>query len=134
MANATKTIRHSEFFPGVEPQEIYSALLSGPKHSKMTGGKATGSTKAGGKFTAWDGYIAGKNVELDEGTRILQEWSTTQWPEGDPPSLLEWKFETKKGGTKVSLKHSKVRASQAASYEQGWQDYYFIPMKAYFSR
>ena len=131
---ATKTIRHTEFFPGVEPQEIYASLLSGPKHTKMTGGKATGATKVGGKFTAWDGYITGKNVELEEGARILQEWHTTQWPEGDPPSLVEWKFEAKKGGTKLTLKHSKVPASQAPSYDKGWLDYYLIPMKKYFAR
>jgi len=130
----TKTIRHSEFFPGVPPQEIYGAMLSGPKHSKMTGAKATGSTRVGGKFTAWDGYISGKNVELEDGSRISQEWQTAEWPEGAPPSLLEWKFEAKKGGTKVSLKHSKVPGSQAGSYDKGWEDYYFIPMKAYFAR
>lgn len=131
---ATKTIKQSEFFPGVEPAEIYSAMLSGPRHSKMTGGKATGSTKVGGKFTAWDGYITGKNLELEEGRRIVQEWQTAEWPEGDPPSILEWTFESKKGGAKVTLKHSKVPAGQADSYDKGWQDYYFIPMKAYFAR
>jgi activator of HSP90 ATPase len=134
MVAKTRTIRQSEFFPGVEPAEIYAALLSGPKHTRMTGGKATGSTKVGGRFTAWDGYITGRNVELEEGRRIAQEWHTTQWPEGAPPSLLEWTFEAKKGGTKVTMKHSKVPSSQADSYEKGWQDYYFIPMKQYFAR
>ena len=130
----TKTIKHSEFFPGVSPQEIYAAMLSGPKHSKMTGGKATGSTKVGGKFTAWDGYISGKNVELEEGRRIVQEWTTIEWPQGAAASIVDWKFEAKKGGTKVTLKHSKVPESQAGSYEQGWLDHYLTPMKAYFAR
>ena len=88
MADTTKTIRQSELFHGVEPAEIYSAMLSGPKHTKMTGSKATGSTKVGGKFTAWDGYISGRNIELEENKRILQEWQTSEWPEGAPPSLL----------------------------------------------
>ena len=131
---ATKTIRQSEFFPGVTPEEIYAAMLSGPKHSKMTGAKATGSTKVGGKFTAWDGYISARSSQLEDGSRISQEWQTAEWPEGAPPSLLEWKFEAKKGGTKVLLKHSKVPESQAGSYDKGWEDYYFIPMKAYFAR
>ena len=32
--NTTKTIKQSELFPGVEPAEIYSAMLSGPKQPR----------------------------------------------------------------------------------------------------
>ena len=134
-ASTTKTIEQSEFFPSVEPMDIYDALLSGPKHTALTGGgHATGSTKAGGKFTAWDGYIEGKNLELEPGVRILQEWTTSNWPEGAPASHLEWKFLAKDGGTEVKMTHSNVPASQAASYTQGWIDYYWKPMKVYFAR
>lgn len=130
----TKTIKQTEFFPGVAPSEIYEAMLSGPKHSKMTGAKATGSGVVGGKFTAWDGYISGTNIELDKDSRIVQEWQTTEWPEGAPPSQLEWDFKAKDGGTEVTMIHSKVPAEQTDSYKQGWDDYYFKPMKEYFAR
>ena len=129
-----KTITQSAFFAGVKPVEIYDALLDGRKHSKMTGGKATGSKVAGGKFTAWDGYISGMNLELMPARRIVQEWQTAEWPKGDPPSRLEWSFEPQDGGTRVTMVHSNVPASQADSYRQGWVDYYWTPMKAYFAR
>ena len=84
----TKTIKHTEFLPGVEPQEIYAAMLSGPKHSKMTGGKATGSAKVGGKFTAWDGYISGLNVELEEGREPAADYRASGQRQGPlAPSL-----------------------------------------------
>ena len=52
-----------------------------------------------------------------------------------PESDVDWfQFEAKKGGTKVTLKHSKIPESQASSYEEGWHQYYFTPMKAYFAR
>lgn len=130
---ATKTIRQSEFFPSVRPLRIYEAFLNGAQHSKMTGAKATADSHVGGKFTAWDGYIFGRNLELDPGKRILQEWQTTEWPEGAPPSLLEWTFADQDGGTELTMVHSKVPAAQAESYRQGWTDYYWTPMKAYFA-
>jgi activator of HSP90 ATPase len=129
---STKTIRQTEFFASVNPLQIYEALLDGKKHSEMTGGKATGDSSVGGKFTAWDGYISGTNLELDAGKRIVQEWQTTEWPEGEAPSRLEWTFAGKEGGTEVTMVHSQVPASQAESYRQGWMDYYWTPMKQYF--
>lgn len=134
MAAATKTIHQSEFFPGVKALRIYDAFLNGKQHTAMTGAKATAGSKVGDAFTAWDGYILGKNLELDPGKRILQEWQTTEWPEGAPASLLEWTFIEKDDGTEVKMAHSKVPASQAESYRQGWIDYYWTPMKEYFGK
>ncbi len=114
--------------------QVYDAILDGKKHSKMTGSKATGDATVGGKFTAWDGYISGTNLELEPGKRILQDWQTSEWPEGAPPSQLEWTFAEKDGGTEVTMVHSKVPAAQADSYKQGWIDYYWTPMKEYFAQ
>ena len=132
MAERTKTIRQREFFPGVKPVEIYDALINAKKHSAFTGAKATCVARVGGKFTAWDGYITGANLELERGRRIVQEWKTTEWPAASPPSRLVWTFAAKRGGAEVTMVHSKVPASQAESYRQGWIDYYWTPLQEYF--
>ena len=134
MPSTTKTIRQTEFIPGVLSAEIYEALLDGRKHGKLIGSKATGKAVVGSDFTAWDGYISGKILELDPGKRILQIWQTTEWPEGAEPSQVEWTFEPKNDGTQVTLDHSNVPASQADSYKQGWVDFYWVPMKSYFNK
>ncbi len=134
MSARTRTIEQSEHFSGVRPDEIYDAFLNGRKHSGMTGAKATCDARVGGKFTAWDGYISGEILELDPGKKIVQTWMTTEWPEGAEPSHLEWTFAEKDNGTKVTMVHSKVPPSQADSYRQGWIDYYWTPMKEYFSK
>ena len=72
-----------------EPEAVYDAFMDAKKHSAFTGSKATVEAKVGGKFTAWDGYISGKNLDLEKGKRIVQEWVNTDWPEGYPPSRLE---------------------------------------------
>jgi len=134
MSENTKTIKQTEFIPSVKPDVVYDALLDGKKHSKLIGGKATGEPTVGSTFTSWDGYITGTNLELEPGKRILQDWSTAEWPDGARPSKLEWTFTGKDGGTEVTLVHSEVPAEQAESYRQGWVDYYWTPMKAYFAK
>jgi activator of HSP90 ATPase len=130
----TKTIRQRAHFRGVQPVELYDSILNGRKHSAFTGAKATSVARVGGAFTAWDGYITGKHLELEPARRIVQEWKTTQWPAGSPPSRLEWRFQPKRGGTEMTLIHSNVPASQAPSYRQGWIDYYWNPLKKFFAR
>lgn len=127
----TKTIKQKEFIP-VTPVEIYDALLNEQKHSALTGAKATCDRRVGGKFTAWDGYISGKNIRLENGRRIIQEWQTTEWPEGYAPSLIEFTFTPKAGGTEVRLTQKNVPAAQAENYRKGWVDYYWTPLKKYF--
>jgi len=95
---------------------------------------ATCDRKVGEKFTAWDGYIFRKNLELVKGKKIVQEWTTTQWPKDYPPSILELSFISKEDGTELIRTHSRVPAEQVESYKQGWIDYYWEPMKEYFRK
>jgi activator of HSP90 ATPase len=115
------------------PKAIYAAWLDGKKHGRMTGDKATCSTRVGGKFTAWDGYIFGKNLELEPDRRIVQSWRTTEFAKSDADSLLEILLDATKTGCTLTLKHSNVPSGQSNEYKQGWKDYYFVPMQKYFS-
>lgn len=113
-------------------KKIYDAWLSGAKHGAMTGAKATGSTLLGGKFTAWDGYISGHNLQLVPHTKIVQSWRTSEFTESDPDSILTIALTPTKTGTTLTLTHSKTPKKQESSYRQGWQDHYFAPMHEYF--
>lgn len=114
------------------PEIIYIAWLDSVKHSAMTGGSAEVSDKIGETFTAWDGYISGKNIELEAGVRMLQTWRTVEFAENEPDSLLEITFETHAEGALLTIRHSNLPA-HGTQYEQGWIDNYFDPMKSYFS-
>jgi activator of HSP90 ATPase len=108
--------------------------MEAKKHSAFTGSKATSDPKVGGEFTAWDGYISGSNLELVKGKKIVQEWSTTDWPDKFPPSRLELTFKEAKGGTEISMIHSNVPAEQADDLAEGWNEFYWKPMKEYFTK
>jgi activator of HSP90 ATPase len=114
------------------PEEVYEALLNPKNHSEFTGNKATGKSVIGAKFTAWDGYIIGKNLKLQKGKHIVQQWSTTDWPKGYPPSKLEIILKKVEDKTELIMIHSNVPVEQEEELKQGWIDFYWEPLKSYF--
>jgi activator of HSP90 ATPase len=114
------------------PDVIYSAWLNSKAHAAMTGGDASCTRRKGGTFTAWDGYISGKNLELKENSVIKQSWRTVEFKADQPDSILEIILEPKGNNqSKLTLIHSELSPADA-KYKQGWVDSYFNPMKAYF--
>ena len=127
-----ETIHCSTILP-VSPEQIYRAWLSSSGHSAFTNSPAEVDPAVGGRFTAWDGYIQGSNIELEPYRRILQAWRTSEFPTESPDSRLEVLLEATPEGVKISLLHSEIPIGQGATYVQGWEDYYFTPMLEYFS-
>ena len=123
----------SAFIPA-KPMEIYESWLSSEGHTAMTGSSAEVEGKVGGKFSAWDGYIFGTTLELTPNQRIVQAWRTSEFPTEATDSHLEVLLEEVAEGTKVTLIHSDMPKDQIESYRQGWEDYYFKPMKEYFAK
>lgn len=120
----------SEIFP-TKPQAIYQLWLDSEGHTRMTGSPAQASDKVGGSFMAWDGYIFGKNLQLEPGRRIVQAWRTTEFQPSDPDSLLDVTLEPEDQGARVTIHHSNLPAD-GMQYQQGWVEFYFQPMLAYF--
>jgi activator of HSP90 ATPase len=116
-----------------DPEAIYRAWLSSREHSAMTGARATASTRKGGRFTAWDGYIRGRNLKLRPQWCIVQAWRTTQFSPRDPDSRIELCIHRKGKGAEVLLIHTGLPPRQAAGYRSGWRSYYFTPMRKYFA-
>ena len=117
----------------VAAKELYSAWLDSKKHTLFTGGEAKINKKTGSSFTAWDGYISGKNIELKDSEFIKQTWRTTEFNEAAVDSVIEISFEEKAGKTKLSLRHYNLQKGDGKKYKDGWKQFYFEPMKAYFS-
>ena len=114
------------------PQAIYDAWLSSDGHTLMTGSPATASQTVGAEFDAWDGYIQGKNLELDPANRIVQDWRTAEFEDSDEDSRLEILLDAQGEETLVTIRHSNL-PDHGMQYKQGWVDSYFTPMLAYFS-
>jgi len=130
-SSAVKTIRQRVMIPA-SPAEVYEAFVDPKIHAAFTGSPAKGNRRVGSHFAACGGYIDSVHRELTPGKRIVQDWSTTEWPEDAPVSRLELTLTAVTKGTELRMVHSNVPASQADSYRQGWIDYYWKPLHAYF--
>jgi activator of HSP90 ATPase len=128
----TETI-HASAVLAASPEVIYDAWLDGATRAAMTGGGATSEARAGKTFTAWDGYITGKHLELQPGRRIVQAWRSTEFPDSAPDSRLFVILDAEGSGTRVFLVHTDIPQGQGASYESGWEKHYFAPMRTYFA-
>ena len=113
------------------PHDVFEAILDSKKHSAFTKDKASLSRKVGGKFTAFDGYIEGKNLRIEKDEVIVQSWRTTDFKESDPDSKVMFHFSKKGKGTRLVFVHSNVPNRLAEELRQGWLDFYWAPLKAY---
>jgi uncharacterized protein YndB with AHSA1/START domain len=117
-----------------DPESIYKAWLDSNLHSQFTGSPAEINPQVGGIFSAWDGYIRGVTLELTPYSRILQSWRADDFPNEAGDSELEIRLEEIPGGTLLTLTHINLPDGQGEEFRQGWLDFYFTPMLAYFSR
>lgn len=123
----TKTIKQKVTFKANQI-DVYEVLMDSKKHSVFSGGKAKISRKVGGKFSAYDGYATGKNIELVPGQKIVQTWHASDWEE-DVISTVTFELQPIKTGTELIFTHEGVPAEHSKSIAQGWKDFYWAPMK-----
>ncbi len=116
------------------PEEVFDAYVDARLHTAMTGAPATIEPTVGGSFSAWDGYIRGKNVLLERPRRIVQTWSAADFPEGAKPSILTLEFAEHDGETKLTLTHEDLPEGTGPRFTDGWRDFYFIPMEEFFAK
>jgi activator of HSP90 ATPase len=108
--------------------DVYEALMASRRHARFSGAPARISRKAGGTFTAYDGYITGVNIELVPDTRIVQAWRAVDWPEGCY-SLVIFSLKMVKGGTGLEFTRIGVPAKKYTGIDTGWAQFYWEPMK-----
>ena len=131
MPKKIRTIVQTVTIPAT-PEQVYEAFIDPEKHSEFTNTNTTGSQNVGGEVSAGDGYITARNIELKKGKKIVQEWTTSEWPEGYTPSILELDLKKVPEGTELTMTHSKVPEEQADDYAKGWMEYYWNPLVEYF--
>lgn len=124
------TLKHTF---NVSAQQIYDAWMDSESHTRMTGGDADIKNEVGTNFTAWDGYIEGTNLELEPGKRIVQTWRTSEFEDHEDDSRIEILLKEGDGRTELTLIHTNLPA-HGKQYISGWDNHYFQPMEAYFSK
>ena len=117
------------------PHDIYEAFMDSKKHSKFTESKAKVSREIGGSFSIYEGAINGKNVELIQDKKIVQTWrgESENWPKGYY-SKITLLFEPVDNGTLIKFTHIDIPEGAYESVKEGWNSYYWEPLKEMFDK
>ncbi len=112
-------------------RELYEIYTDSKKHSGATGQRASVSKKVGGKFSAFDGRISGRNLVVVPNRMIVQAWRATHWKKTDLDSILITTFSDAPGGGRIDLVHVGVPQHDHKGVTEGWPNYYWKPWRAY---
>jgi len=124
------TIRQRHFIK-TTPAELYHAMVNPFTIELWSGYKAEMSTEAGSEFSLWEGEITGRNLEFIPDQKIVQEWDFEGSPER---SIVTITLTKNKGGCSVQVLHENVPDEAMENMEEGWKDYYFGALKAFFEK
>jgi uncharacterized protein YndB with AHSA1/START domain len=117
------------FIVPAPPAEVYLALTNPATIQLWTGEKAEMSTVPGNEFSLWDGSIAGRNIEFEEGKKIVQQW---YFGEQDVESIVTIKLHPHKQGTSAELLHTNIPDEAYEDIEQGWIENYFGSLQEFY--
>lgn len=127
----TKSIKQTVTFDA-STKEIYHLLMDQKKHAAFTHSEVVMSTKKNGKFSIFDGYCEGYNIELKEGKKIVQGWHFAEegWPD-DHFSICTFRFEPIGKKTRLTFQQTNIPEHKVNELKTGWKDNYWKPMKEY---
>jgi len=112
-------------------EDIFTALTNPLTIEIWSGASAVMEPVAGAEFSLWDGDITGINIEIETGKKIVQEWYFED-EEGLSPedkSIVTIKLHNEGNSTDVELLHINIPDEAFDNIVDGWDRYYFKPLK-----
>jgi activator of HSP90 ATPase len=104
------------------PEDVYAALTHEGTIQLWTGNKAQMKPEPNTEFSLWDGSIVGKNLEFEEGKKVVQEW---YFGEQSEPSVVTIKlFPDKAGHTSMEVRHVNIPDDDYEDLVEGWNNEY----------
>lgn len=111
------------------PEEVYLALTLPATIQLWSGDKAEMSTEPGSEFSLWEGSIAGRNLEFEEGKKIVQQW---YFGDEEEDSIVTIKLHPHKHGTSVELSHTNIPDEVYEEMVDGWKNNYFGALQEFY--
>ena len=128
-----KTVLQTVRF-GVSPETLFDIYMDSKKHAAAIAARATLSRKVGGKFTAHNRYITGRNLAIVPKRMIVQSWRGSDWRKPILDSVLILTFTKAPGGARLDLVHANLPDHVYRSIKKGWTTHYWNRWKAYLKR
>jgi len=90
------------------------------------------SSRVGGAFILFGGYITGRNLELTPGKRLVQAWRAGGWDAGEY-SVVRFELRSEPGGCRIIFDQRGFPPSQGKSLAHGWRVHYWEPLSKFLS-
>ncbi len=119
----------SYFIVPADPSDVYAAITNPVTIELWTGDPVEMSTVPGSEFSMMDGGIVGKNIEFEEGKKVVQQW---YFGDQEEPSIVTIKLHPHKHGTSAELNHTNIPDEAYDDIVEGWREAYFGQITEFF--
>jgi uncharacterized protein YndB with AHSA1/START domain len=117
------------YYIAAPPHDVYNALTNPVTLQLWTGEPAIMTTVPGTEFSLWDGSIVGKNLEFEEGKKIVQQWYFDGQPEESIVTII---LHPQGEGTSAELRHTNIPDTDYKDFTDGWDEYYFGALTTFY--
>ncbi|NVO18386.1 MAG: SRPBCC domain-containing protein [Bacteroidetes bacterium] len=107
-------------------EDVFTALTNPLTIEMWTGASAVMDPVAGAEFSLWDGDITGINLEIVKDKMLKQQWYF-EGEEGESIVTITLLPEGKE--TRIELLHLNIPDEAFDNIVDGWDRYYFKPLK-----
>lgn len=109
-----------------DPEEVFTALTNPFQIELWSGYPADMKPERGYVFSLWEGDIAGVNLEVVPGKKLVQEWF---FGENEEASVVTFKLKREGNGTLLTLTHTHIPEEVYEEITEGWKTCYLGSLK-----
>lgn len=114
-------IQQSVMLPA-SAERLIEMYLDPAEHAAFTGKPVTIGAEAGSEFSAFDGMLTGRILQVVPKRLIVQAWRSANWNADDLDSTLILTFWPEGEQGRIDL------------VNEGWDKYYWTPWRAYLQK
>jgi uncharacterized protein YndB with AHSA1/START domain len=132
---------HQEAMIPARPAQVYAVLADAGALSGLSGMSGRTGRSEGEEFSAFDGHVTGRQIELVPGERVVQAWRFPVWDPGRY-SIVHFTLAPEDGETRLVIdQDGEPDGPDALGCHQTWHDhldanwpsFYLTPLTRHFS-
>ncbi len=126
------SIKQQAMIPA-SPARVYEVLADAAALSALSGMPGLPGRSAGEEFSAFDGHVTGRQIELVPGERIVQAWRFPVWEPGTY-SIVRFTLVPEVGGTRLVIEQHGEPEDWHVHVDTNWPTFYLTPLTNHFSQ
>ena len=123
---------HQQAMIPAGPDQVYAVLADADALSALSGLRGRPGRSAGEDFSAFDGNVTGRQIEMVPGTRIVQAWRFPSFPDG-VYTIVHLTLTEVSGGTLLTLDQYGEPEDWHDHINTNWPTFYFTPLTNHFA-